>query len=233
MDNLYSSLGTGFNYINILQFFSETAYEDDEYFTYDLREPISKITTPDVRKRTKKVNIKPKDWTNIPYYPTNEERKRMAEEHTSLQPNKLPPPPSPSRSFNNNTNTNPSVIPKARRPVRSSLDAIQQGKMQSRMIGNITQKVTGYVNEEQPKPVFQQQVNSNIIIEQKDITPTNKNNLKENYGAHYGQQTQPHPTTFKQMKQENANMFPPKSMNSPGGASAINKINLRYRMTKI
>ena len=34
------------------------------------------------------------------------------------------------------------------------------------------------------------------------------------------------------MKQENANMFPPKSMNSPGGASAINKINLRYRMTK-
>ena len=233
MDNLYSSLGTGFNYINILQFFSETAYEDDEYFTYDLREPISKITTPDVRKRTKKVNIKPKDWTNIPYYPTNEERKRMAEEHTSLQPNKLPPPPSPSRSFNNNTNTNPSVIPKARRPVRSSLDAIQQGKMQSRMIGNITQKVTGYVNEEQPKPVFQQQVNSNIIIEQKDITPTNRNNLKENYGAHYGQQTQPHPTTFKQMKQENANMFPPKSMNSPGGASALNKINLRYRMTKI
>ena len=159
----------------------------------------------------------------------------MADQHTSLQPNNVPPPPSPKRSVYNKAE--PTVIPKARRHARSSLDAIQQGKIPSRMIGNITQNVTGYVCEDQPKPVFSQQsiVNKNII--EKTVNPVNPIITKENYGAHYGahygQQTQPSPTTFKQMKQENANMFPPKSMNSAGGASAINKINLRYRMTKI
>lgn len=231
MDNLYSSLEANFNYINIHHFLSESNFEDDEYYMYDLREPISKITTPDSHKKTTKVNVKPDDWKNISYYPTTEERKRMTEEHTSLQPNNLPPPPSPKRSVNNKIQ--PTVIPKTTRPIRSSLDAIQRGKIPSRTIGNITEKVTGYVNEEQPKPVFPQQLNVNKNIIQKDLIPTNRNNVKENYGAHYDQQTQPHPTTFKQMKQENANMFPPKSMNSPGGASAINKINLRYRMTKI
>ena len=41
------------------------------------------------------------------------------------------------------------------------------------------------------------------------------------------------PKTFKQMKQENVGTFPPKNTNTAGGASAINRINLRYRTAKI
>ena len=41
------------------------------------------------------------------------------------------------------------------------------------------------------------------------------------------------PATFKQMKAQNAQIFPPKSTSNAGGASALNRINLRYRMAKI
>ena len=41
------------------------------------------------------------------------------------------------------------------------------------------------------------------------------------------------PASFKQMKKDNALIFPPKTLNTPGGASALNRINVRYRTAKI
>ena len=41
------------------------------------------------------------------------------------------------------------------------------------------------------------------------------------------------PASFKQMKKDNSLIFPPKTINTPGGASALNRINVRYRNAKM
>ena len=180
MDNVYDSLGAEFQYINIHDFGSETEFEDDEYFKYDLREPTTKITSPDNSRRTNNVNVKPKDWTNIAYYPTSEER--ITQPTIDTRPPVAPPI------------SEPLVLPKRTRPVRSGLQAIQHG----------------YTPPPPRRPVTR---HATSTFE----APTRVNN----------------PTTFKQMRKENVSIFPPKTMNSAGGAAALNKINLRYRMTKV
>jgi hypothetical protein len=77
-DNLYRSLPDNFGYINITSFLSETRFEDDEYYIYDLREPTAKITNPEPSRRTMNVNTTTEDWSNIVYYPTMQERKDAA-----------------------------------------------------------------------------------------------------------------------------------------------------------
>jgi hypothetical protein len=80
-----------YGYINITSFLSETRFEDDEYYTYDLREPIAKITNPEPKRRTNHVNTTTEDWANIPYYPTIQDRKD-ATIRRQLQPPRTPPP---------------------------------------------------------------------------------------------------------------------------------------------
>ncbi len=77
MDNLYDSLGEMFFYINSTQFATETSFADDEYYTYDLRDPIDHITNPPTHRRTSEVNVQTASWKKIPRYPTMEERKRQ------------------------------------------------------------------------------------------------------------------------------------------------------------
>lgn len=158
IDNIYESLGENFYYINISSFHTETRFEDDEYYKYDLREPISKITNPDPTKRTNRVDIKPTEWSNITYYPTAQERKE-ASQVTQIPPN-VAMPTHPLRNF----------VP-------------------NMMTGN------------------RRQVPQNTLIAQP-------------------------PRTFKDLKKQNTQMFPPKTISNAGGTSAINKINLRYRMAK-
>ena len=100
-----------FGYINITSFLSETRFEDDEYYTYDLREPIANITSPEAKRRTTNVNTTTEDWTNIPYYPTIQDRKDAAMRQQQQQPPRTPPPqqvhlrqPPPANIFSQNYN---------------------------------------------------------------------------------------------------------------------------------
>ena len=171
LDNIYDALGQHFNYINITSFQTETQFEDDEYYKYDLREPISNIMNPDPRKRTRNVDTKPTEWTSIPYYPTTNERKEQHHQHqeqiVEIRPNAMMPPPS--------------------QPMRPTQPQQQQQQQQ------------------QPQP-------------RQNVMPNAR--------------PQSTPTSFRQLKQQNVHMFPPKSVSNSGGTSALNKINLRYRMAK-
>jgi len=174
LDNIYDSLGSEFRYINIHAFLSETNFEDDEYFKYDLREPVSKITNPDDRCRTNNVNVRPSDWSKIAYYPTTEERTTMKNALARGEPQQYIPRSKPNVLPTPSTQE-PVVITSRHPPIRSRLHSRQQ-----------SQPIT--------------------------------------YAT---------PTTFKQLRKENVAMFPPKTTNTAGGAAAVNKINLRYRMAKV
>jgi hypothetical protein len=54
-------------------------FEQDNYYSYDLREPQRKIVNPNQLRETKKPVTTTDDWANIPYYPTKKERR----EHTA------------------------------------------------------------------------------------------------------------------------------------------------------
>jgi len=81
-DNIFSFEDSQTFYINIKTFFTHLRYENDEYFNYDLREPKRKIVRPDkVLQQTNKVVSNTDDWSNIPYYPTNKEKRLHAAEY--------------------------------------------------------------------------------------------------------------------------------------------------------
>jgi hypothetical protein len=50
-------------------------FGSEEYYNYDLREPKRKIVNPDRIKETHKTVVSTNDWSNIPYYPTNREKR--------------------------------------------------------------------------------------------------------------------------------------------------------------
>lgn len=180
LDNVFSSLSKDFFYINITRFSTETSFEDDEYYRYDLREPVKNITNPLEVKRTTHVNTSPTEWSNISYYPTNEERKEMANMVRSH-------PPHPPHSQN-----------PLQQQMRRNVHVVQP-------------------NVAMPSPPNATHVagTRHVVVPSQSVSASGP------------------PTTFKQMKAQNTHMFPPKSMHNAGGASALNKINLRYRMTSI
>jgi len=74
-DNLFSVHNSNIQYINIKNFSTYIPFGSEEYYTYDLREPKRKIVHPDKIKETRKSVVTTNDWTNIPYYPTNREKR--------------------------------------------------------------------------------------------------------------------------------------------------------------
>jgi hypothetical protein len=50
-------------------------FGSEEYYNYDLREPKRKIINPDKIRETHKTVVSTNDWSNIPYYPTNREKR--------------------------------------------------------------------------------------------------------------------------------------------------------------
>ena len=74
-DNLFSVHNSKIQYINILNFSAYIPFGSEEYYTYDLRQPKRKIVHPDRIKETRKSVVTTNDWTNIPYYPTNREKR--------------------------------------------------------------------------------------------------------------------------------------------------------------
>jgi hypothetical protein len=108
-DNMYQAANERIFYINIVSFLSETRFEDDIYYHYDLREPVKNITNPDPRRRTNQVVATTRTWTEIPYVPTSQEKKDAQQnpvfvQRRPMQPrpqqphsHPLPPPPPPQR----------------------------------------------------------------------------------------------------------------------------------------
>jgi hypothetical protein len=81
-DNIFTFESTNIFYVNIKSFFTYLNYENDEYFNYDLREPKRKIVQPDkTLHHANKVVTSADDWSNIPYYPTNKEKREQIAEN--------------------------------------------------------------------------------------------------------------------------------------------------------
>jgi hypothetical protein len=80
VDNVHTVVSDKIFIINIDTFMTGTRFENDNYYHYDLREPPRKIIHPDKIKTTQ-ISTKFDDWTNIPFYPTNEKKREMIEEY--------------------------------------------------------------------------------------------------------------------------------------------------------
>ena len=74
-DNIFSVINSRIHFINIQTFNTYVKFEQDSYYSYDLREPQRKIVNPTQLRETKKTVTTTDDWSNIPYYPTKKERR--------------------------------------------------------------------------------------------------------------------------------------------------------------
>ena len=74
-DNIFAVHNSKIMYVNIGTFLTHVPFGSEEYYTYDLREPKRKIIHPDKIRETNKSVVTTNDWTNIPYYPTNSEKR--------------------------------------------------------------------------------------------------------------------------------------------------------------
>jgi len=74
-DNIFAVHNSHIFFINISTFLSRVSFGSEEYYNYDLREPKRKIINPDKIRETTKTVVSTNDWSNIPYYPTNREKR--------------------------------------------------------------------------------------------------------------------------------------------------------------
>jgi hypothetical protein len=74
-DNIFAVHNSRIFFINIATFLTRIPFGSEEYYNYDLREPKRKIVNPDRIKETHKTVVSTNDWSNIPYYPTNREKR--------------------------------------------------------------------------------------------------------------------------------------------------------------
>ena len=74
-DNIFTVHNQRIFFINISTFLTRIPFGTEEYYNYDLREPKRKIINPDKIKETHKTVVSTNDWSNIPYYPTNREKR--------------------------------------------------------------------------------------------------------------------------------------------------------------
>ena len=91
IDNYYKVSNDKFFYINISTFLTHIRFEGDSYYQDDLREPKRKITNPDKLKETKQTVVSTDNWSQIPYYPTNVERKENLVKQLISQGKPVPP----------------------------------------------------------------------------------------------------------------------------------------------
>ena len=74
-DNIFAVHNSRIFFINTSTFLTRIQFGSEEYYNYDLREPKRKIVNPDRIKETNKTVVSTNDWSNIPYYPTNREKR--------------------------------------------------------------------------------------------------------------------------------------------------------------
>lgn len=75
-DNIYTVNNERIFYINISTFLTNIKFEEDKYYTYDLREPDREIKAPNKLDEIQKTVTSTNDWSNIPYYPTSKEKRK-------------------------------------------------------------------------------------------------------------------------------------------------------------
>lgn len=88
LDNIHVVKSDNVYMINISTFMTGTRFEHDNYYKYDLREPPRKIINPD-RIKTHVIDHLTDDWSNIPFYPTNERKKEMIEQYGEKVANEI------------------------------------------------------------------------------------------------------------------------------------------------
>lgn len=89
-DNIFVVDNPRIYVINIATFLTNIKFENDNYYNYDLREPKRKIINPDKIKETRKTISSTEDWSKIPYYPTNKERREQQAKNLISQGKPIP-----------------------------------------------------------------------------------------------------------------------------------------------
>lgn len=74
-DNIFAVHNSRIFFANIRSFDAHTKFENSSLYTYDLREPKDKINNPTRERVTNTTVPKNDSWANIPYYPTQKERR--------------------------------------------------------------------------------------------------------------------------------------------------------------
>jgi hypothetical protein len=105
LDNIHIVNSDKVFVINITTFMTGTRFEHDNYYKYDLREPPRKIVHPDNIK-THSIDHLTDDWTNIPFYPTNEKKREMVHQYGEKRANEII-----EYSYDNSTDPTREVIP--------------------------------------------------------------------------------------------------------------------------
>ena len=89
-DNIFTVHNDRIFIINVKTFLTYTRFEQDKYYTYDLREPKRKIIHPDKIKETTSTLVTTDNWSNIPYYPTTRERRENIAKYLMSQNKPVP-----------------------------------------------------------------------------------------------------------------------------------------------
>jgi len=113
--------------INISTFMTGNRFEHDNYYKYDLREPPRKIINPD-KIKTHVIDHLTDDWSNIPFYPTNEKKKEMIEQYGEKAANEII-----QYSYEHSTDPTKEVTPPLHqlvRPTTSSNHQLQLNRIQ-------------------------------------------------------------------------------------------------------
>ena len=89
-DNIFTVHNSRIFFININTFLTYIPFGSEEYYNYDLREPKRKIINPDKIKETTKSVASTNDWSQIPYYPTNREKRENVAKYLSSMGKQIP-----------------------------------------------------------------------------------------------------------------------------------------------
>lgn len=90
-DNIFVVQNPKIKVVNIQTFLTHIPFGSEEYYNYDLREPKRKIINPDKIKETKKTVVNTTDWSNIPHYPTNREKRENVAKYLMKMGRAIPP----------------------------------------------------------------------------------------------------------------------------------------------
>jgi hypothetical protein len=138
LDNVHTVDATNVFIINIETFMSGTKFEHDNYHKYDLREPPRKIIHPD-RIPTNKIDHITDDWSNIPFYPTQDKKKEMIRQYGKQRAEEII-----QYSYDNSTDPTKEMMPPT-----SLANANTQQQLASKIHQYIQKINTGSLNSAQ------------------------------------------------------------------------------------
>jgi hypothetical protein len=182
-DNIFVVHNSNIKIINIKTFLTHVTFGSEEYYNYDLREPKRKIINPDKIKETKKTVITTTDWSHIPYYPTNREKRENVANY--LIKMGKPVPPELLRQIQDD---------KRREIEEESFNNLNNSD------NNEDKSLTGYNNyhqshqqiQHQPSimppqpPIYQQHVRNNHISNHTQNPPSVPNKFSPQYASYIG-----------------------------------------------